>query len=90
MSVEVRTNKHIRATWDRFNGSGQMSTVTLDEVRCFAKKRGLTVESVEEIEFGWNPRIKGVFIKTDAGSALYLICSSQTGHSIKRHFVVQS
>ncbi|ORJ64413.1 hypothetical protein B5717_22975 [Aeromonas hydrophila] len=71
MSVEVRTSKHIRATWDRFNGSGQMSTVTIDEVRCFAEKRGLTVESVEEIEFGWTPRIKGIFIKTDAGSALY-------------------
>ncbi|WP_299695475.1 hypothetical protein [uncultured Vibrio sp.] len=71
MGVKVRANKQIRATWDRFNGAGQMSTVTIDEVRCFAEKRGLTVESVEEIEFGWNPRIKGIFIKTDAGSALY-------------------
>ncbi|AZG33801.1 hypothetical protein [Shewanella psychromarinicola] len=71
MSVETRTNKHIRATWDRFNGSGQMSTVTIDEVKNFAEQRGLVIESVEEVEFGSNPRIKAIQLKTDLGTALY-------------------
>ncbi|TKF13599.1 hypothetical protein FCV66_13320 [Enterovibrio norvegicus] len=71
MAVNSRTNKHIRATWDRFNNSGQMSTVTIDEVRAFAESRGLVVEGVEEVEFGWNPRIKAIQLKTDVGTALY-------------------
>lgn len=69
--MEVRTNKHIRAIWDRFSDSGQMSTVTIDEVKRFAEQRGLIVESIVEVEFGWTSEIKAILIKTDVGSALY-------------------
>ncbi|OAJ33733.1 hypothetical protein [Piscirickettsia salmonis] len=71
MTIEAKTNKHIRATWDRFNNSGQMSTITIEEVKCFAEEKGLVVENVEEVEFGFNPIIKAILLTTDAGSALY-------------------
>lgn len=71
MAINEKTNRHIRATWDRFNRPNQMSTVTLAEIEDFAEKRGLIVESVTEVDFGYNPRIKAIHIKTNEGTALY-------------------
>ncbi|EIJ0947503.1 hypothetical protein LH710_003397 [Vibrio vulnificus] len=71
MAINEKTNKHIRATWDRFNKPNKMSIVTLGEIKNFAEKRGLIVESVEEVDFGYNPRIKAIQIKTNEGTALY-------------------
>ncbi|MGO2236024.1 MAG: hypothetical protein ACTH5B_18320 [Marinomonas sp.] len=71
MSIKKKTNKHIRATWDRFNKPNKMSTVTISEIKDFAEQRGLLVEGVEEVDFGYNPRIKAIQIKTNEGTALY-------------------
>ncbi len=48
-----------------------MSIVTLGEIKDFAEQRGLIVESVEEVDFGYNPRIKAIQIKTNEGTAIY-------------------
>ena len=71
MTIKSKTNKHIRAIWDRYSHSKQMSTVTIDQVKDFAEQRGLIVENIEDVEFGFNPKIKAIFLKTDAGTALY-------------------
>ncbi|MBO7928082.1 hypothetical protein J5X91_17755 [Pseudoalteromonas sp. K222D] len=71
MAVNGKTNKHIRAVWDRLNGLGKMSGVTVDEVKALLESHGLVVGSIEEVEFGSNPRIKAIYLKTDVGTALY-------------------
>lgn len=67
----MRPHKHIRAIWDRYNNSSQISDVTIDEVKTFAEARGLVVKNVAEIKFGWNSEIEAILIKTNEGSALY-------------------
>lgn len=71
MIKEGKTNRHLRAAWYRFNNTGLMSSVKLGEIKEFVEKRGLHVQSIEEIHFGDNPSMKGVYIKTELGSALY-------------------
>ncbi len=46
-------------------------SVTLDDVKALAVSKGLLVDSIDEIEFGFMPKIKGVLLKTNLGSALY-------------------
>ena len=67
--MTLKANKHIRATWDRFKDN--MSTVTINEVKLFAEKRGLIVKSIDEVKFGMNIEISAIHLKTDVGSALY-------------------
>lgn len=67
----MRPHKHIRAIWDRYNNSSQISDVTIDEVKTFAEARGLVVKNIAEIKFGWNSEIEAILIKTNEGSALY-------------------
>lgn len=66
-----KPNKHIRAAWDRFSSTGEMENVSLDEVKEFVEQRGLTVEQIEEVKFGFNPELEAIFLKTDVGSVLY-------------------
>lgn len=47
------------------------SSVQLSEVKSLAVSKGLLVESIEDIEFGFMPRQKGVLLKTNLGTALY-------------------
>lgn len=71
MSIKVKPHKVIRAIWDWLNCSGQLSSITLGEVKAFAENKGLTVLSIEEIKFGWNPQLEAIFLKTTDGTALY-------------------
>ncbi|WP_206012137.1 hypothetical protein [Pseudoalteromonas sp. Z1A8] len=71
MAINKRVNRHIRAVWDKFSSSDRMSTVTLEEVKAFVEEKGLVVESIEEVEFGWNPSIKAIKLKADVCTALY-------------------
>lgn len=71
MAKQSRPHAHIRAAWDRFSNAGEIAVASLDEVKSFIEQRGLIVEQIEDVEFGFNPRINAIHIKTNAGSALY-------------------
>ncbi|EGR0144026.1 hypothetical protein FPT16_18105 [Vibrio cholerae] len=69
--VSVKTDKNITAIWHIFSNQNKWSTVELSEVEALASTKGILVESIQEIEFGFMPRQKGVLLKTNLGTALY-------------------
>lgn len=64
-------DRKLGAVWSRFNNTNQMASISLDEIREFAVSKGLVVNSIKEIKFGFSPSIKGVLLETDTGKALY-------------------
>lgn len=48
-----------------------MESVSLDRVRQFIEQRGLKVDLIEEVNFGFSPKLEAIYLKTDVGSALY-------------------
>jgi len=69
--VSCKADKNITAIWHIYSNQNKWDTVQLSEVKALAISKGLIVESVEDVEFGFMPRQKGVLLKTDLGTALY-------------------
>lgn len=66
-----KVNKNITAIWHMFSNQNKWKTVELAEVEALAITKGLSVESIKEIEFGFMPRQKGILLKSSLGTALY-------------------
>ncbi len=61
--------KMLSSIWHRHKDP--ISTVTSQDIKKLAEEKLLKVESVEEVEFGFNTTIKAICLKTTIGTALY-------------------
>lgn len=64
-------DKKLTAIWYFYLNKNMWLSVTLDEIKKLAISKELIVESIDEVEFGYMPKIKAVLLKTNLGSALY-------------------
>ncbi|MEY8252078.1 MAG: hypothetical protein RPR91_06810, partial [Colwellia sp.] len=66
-----QADKNLTAIWHIYLNKNMWGSVTLDDIKALAVSKGLSVDSIDEVEFGYMPKIKGVLLKTNLGSALY-------------------
>jgi hypothetical protein len=69
--AKKQIDKRLTAIWHLYLNKNIWLSVTLDEIRKLAISKELIVESIDEVEFGYMPKIKAVLLKTNLGSALY-------------------
>ncbi|MCO1335944.1 hypothetical protein MO867_16545 [Microbulbifer sp. OS29] len=64
-------DKSLTAIWHIYLNKNMWGSVALDDIKSLAISKGLSVDSIEEVEFGYMSKTKGVLLKTNLGSALY-------------------
>ena len=63
--------RKLSGIWYFLKNKNLTSTVTVNEVKEIAIKKGLKVNLIEERNFGFYNEIQAIYLKTDTGSALY-------------------
>lgn len=61
----------IKAIWCKIFNQGTFTSISLEEIENIAIEKQLTVEEIKETTFGYNHDTPCVYIKTNAGSAIF-------------------